>query len=365
MKKLAVLSLPLLIMLVQCSKIIEEQDEFATITFFVGEVKKNDADVQIGDILKENDVILTGANSSCDLKIGDSMIRIKENSKLLVSQILRKEKTENVMLGLDVGKMLCRPKKLMKNESFFIKTPTAVAGVRGTLFTVEADKKKTTRIKVYNGKVSVARRIETLEKKVGVDRIVESGSSLEQNQKVVITEAETKAAEVKVEKAIAALSRSGSVDEESLLRKARPEIAVDKKNVSKFKAEDFTREKEEIIAVERKTPEVVKAIRKIIRREKEEPMPDGSLLVTRYDFYFIKNGKVEGEWKVIGEPVTHEDKIYIASRDYVFCASVEGPLRWRRKIQSDGKIELRDNSLSITTPEGRKKLDLKTGEFIE
>lgn len=350
---------------VTCSKIIEEQEEFATITFFVGEVKKNGGDVQIGDILKENDLILTGANSSCDLRIGDSMVRVKENSKLLVSQILRNEKTENVVLGLDVGKMLCRPKKLMKNESFLIRTPTAVAGVRGTLFTVEADKKKTTRIKVYNGKVSVARRIETLEKKVGVERIVEGGSSLEQNEKVVITEEETKAAEAKVEKAIAALSKSGTVDEESLLRKARPEIAIDKKSVKKFKAEEFTREKEEIIAVERKTPEVVKAIRKIIRREKEEPMPDGSLLVTRYDFYFIKNGKVEGEWKVIGEPVTHEDKIYIASRDYVFCASVEGPLRWRRKIQSDGKIELRENSLNINTPEGRKKLDLKTGEFIE
>ncbi len=365
MRKLVAVSLPLLIILVNCSKIIEEQEEFATITFFVGEVKKNNADVQIGDILKENDMILTGANSSCDLKIGDSMIRIKENSKLLVSQILRKEKTENVMLGLDVGKMLCKPKKLMKNESFLIKTPTAVAGVRGTLFTVEADKKKTTRIKVYNGKVSVARRIETLEKRVGVERIVEGASSLEKNEKVVITEAETKVAEMKVEKTIAALSRRGPVDEETLLRKARPDIAVDKKNVSTFKAEEFTREKEEIIAVERKTPEVVKAIRKIIRREKEEPMPDGSLLVTRYDFYFIKNGKVEAEWKVIGEPVTHEDKIYIASRDYVFCASVEGPLRWRRKIQSDGKIELRDNSLSVTTPEGRKKLDLKTGEFIE
>jgi hypothetical protein len=213
--------------------------------------------------------------------------------------------------------------------------------------------------------VSVAKRIESLEKRVGMERIAEGGSSLEQNEKVVITAEETKAAEAKVEKAIAALSKSGKLDDESLMKKSRPELALNRRNVGKFKAEDSIREREEIIAVERKTPEVVKAIRKIIRREKEEPMPDGSLLVTRYDFYFIKNGKVEGEWKVIGEPVTHEDKIYIASRDYVFCASVEGPLRWRRKIPNDGKIELKENSLNISTPEGRKKLDLKTGEFVE
>ena len=96
-----------------------------------------------GDVLKENDIITTGIMSSCDIRIGDSIIRIKEKSKVLISQLLKNGNVENITLGLDIGKMLCKPKKLIKSESFLVKTPTAVAGVRGTQFSVEADIKKT------------------------------------------------------------------------------------------------------------------------------------------------------------------------------------------------------------------------------
>ncbi len=142
-----------------CSK---AADEYATVMFFIGDVKINDASIDIGAIIKENDRLVTAGQSSCDLKIGDSIIRIKENSKVLISQLMRKGAVENTALGLDVGKMLCKPKKLMKEESFLVKTPTAVAGVRGTKFTVEADTMKTTRIKVYDGRVKVIKRVEKL-----------------------------------------------------------------------------------------------------------------------------------------------------------------------------------------------------------
>ncbi|MCX7677933.1 MAG: FecR domain-containing protein [Spirochaetes bacterium] len=344
---------------------LEEVDEFAIISFFMGEVKKNDIQVNIGDILKENDVIVTGKNSFCDLKIGSSMIRVKENSTLHLSRILRKESAENTLLRLDVGKLLCKPKKLAKNESFIVTTPTVVAGVRGTLFAVEADVKKTTRIKVYRGSVKVSLRIEPMETKLGIERIYEDGSTLEQNERAIITEDEVKAAESKIEKEIALLSNKKILDEDILLQKIRSYIVLEKRNIQKFRPEDFVKEQEDLIAVESRSPEIMKAIRKVIRRERDEPMPDGSLLITRYDFYLIKNGKVEGEWKIIGEPVQWRDRIYIASKDYVFCASVDGPLRWRRKIKNNGRVELKENNLIVNTPEGAKKLDLISGAIIE
>jgi hypothetical protein len=349
-----------------CSRVMDQPDEFASITFFVGDVKKNSADVQIGELLNEKDVILTGQNASCDIKIGESMIRIKENSRFLVTQILRQNNTENVTLGLDVGKMLCRPKKLMKNESFMVRTPTAVAGVRGTLFTVEADKMKTTRIKVFNGKVSVVRRIDKLEQQVGIERIIDEASPVLQNEKVVITAAEVQAVEKKVEKVLEASSRGGAaIDNARVIQQVKGDVTVGKKEVQTFKVQEFRDEEQEIINVQQKSPEVITAIRKAVKREGKAPMPDGSLLVTRHDIYFIKNGKVEGEWKVVNAPVRLNENIYIASRDYVFCASIEGPVKWRKKMSTDGKIELKENELFVYSREGVKKLDLRTGETLE
>ena len=68
----------------------------------------------------------------------------------------------------------------------------------------------------------------------------------------------------------------------------------------------------------------------MMRLEREKPKPDGRLLITRYEIYFIKNGKVLWEGKVLQQPVRMNDKIFIASGDYVYCASADGPVLWRK-----------------------------------
>ena len=339
-------------------------EEHATIAFFVGDVKKNSTDIQIGEALKESDIILTGINSSCDIKIGESMIRIKENSKLIISQLLNREKADNVVLGLDVGKMLCRPKKLLKNENFYVRTPTAVAGVRGTVFSVEADAKKTTRIKVFKGSVNVVKRVDSLEKKVGVEKMLESTTPLNRNQRVVITEEEVRKAEVIVDKALASGEKT-SANDQQIVNQVKDHISVGKKDIVQFSVGDFRNESDEIIEVSQRTPEVIKQIRKAVRREAKAPMPDGSLLVTRHDIYFIKNGKVEGEWKVINAPLHRGETIYVASSDYVFCASIEGSVKWRKRMPTEGKLEIKPDGLYVHAKEGVKKLDYLTGESLE
>jgi hypothetical protein len=340
-----------------CSK--EKVDEYAMITFMIGDVKKNNLSVGIGDIIKEKDVILTAEDSFCDVKIGSSIIRIKEKSRVIVSNLLRSNNLESTELGLNVGKMLCKPKKLLKSESFVVKTPTAVAGVRGTKFTVEADKMRTTRIKVFDGKVKVAKRIKQFEG--STQKVLELAPVVADEKKVIITEAEVK----KVEKAADKLIKDGSAKELAVvITRLKNDVVVSKAAITGFKVADFAKENKEIIAIQPKPKAVIKQIIRVIQQEKELPKPDGRLLVTRYEIYFIKNGKVLWEGTVVESPIKMDNRIYIASGDYVFCASDDGPVLWRKKINNDGKLKIENNELSVFSRGQATKLDLETGEKL-
>lgn len=341
-----------------CAKV---EEDYAMISFFIGEVKKNKADIEIGSAIKENDRLTTGAQSSCDVKIGSSIIRIKENSDVVISSLMKQGNIENTALGLSVGKMLCKPRKLMKSESFLVKTPTAVAGVRGTKFTVEADTNKTTRIKVYDGKVKVIKRVAKLEDKM--QQIIEEAPAVSEKEKVVITEKEMKQAEKKVDEILTRNAEKGvEVSVVKIVEQVKNDVVVAKKEIQTFKIEDFKQEKSEMITVEEKPKEVIKKIAEIIKTEKEKPKPDGRLLVTRYDIYFIKNGKVLWEGKVINAPVRKDNNLYIASGDYVYCASSDGPVLWRKNIENDGKLEIRNNKVVINSKGAEKLLDPETGQ---
>lgn len=341
-----------------CTK--QQIDDYASIAFSIGEVKKNGQPVNIGDILNQNDIIETGTMSSCDIKIGDSMIRIKENSKAILAQLLRKDGLENTTLGLDVGKMICKPKKLLKNESFLVKTPTAVAGVRGTNFSVEADAQKTTRIKVFDGKVAVVKRVEAVEEHI--DKIIEAAPAVEEKEKVVITADDVKKAEKKIEEVMKKEGEATPEAIEKVVAAAKEEVVVKKEEVQKFKPEDFKEEKQEIIKIEEKPKEVVKEIAKVVKKTRQIPQPEGQLLVTRYEIYFVKNGRVEWEGKVINPPTKTEDKIYIASGDYIFCAKLDGTVLWRKKLANDGKVELEGEKVAVYAGGQKKLLDKLTGE---
>jgi len=106
-----------------------------------------------GDNLAVNDVITTGKKAVADLLYGKSgVIRISENSNLIVSSIADKSNNDTTMT-MNNGKVLCTLAKL-KGTGFKVKTPTAVASVRGTSFTVLSDKKGA-KLSVVKGTVAV------------------------------------------------------------------------------------------------------------------------------------------------------------------------------------------------------------------
>ncbi|HOO70376.1 MAG TPA: FecR domain-containing protein [Spirochaetota bacterium] len=344
-----------------CSK--QTAEEYAMITFMIGEVTKNNVSVAIGDVINEKDVVQTAPDSFCDVKIGQSIIRIKEKSKVVMAKLLFDKNIESTQLGLDVGKMLCKPKKLLKSEKFIVKTPTAVAGVRGTQFIVEADKVKTTRIKVYDGKVQVAKRIMKFDN--NVEQVLDVAPVLEEKEKVIITVSDVKKAEKDVERVLdIEAKKGGEIEISALIEQSKNAIVVSEKNIETFAPADFAKENKEIIEVTEKPQEVITKIVKVIKEEKAEPKPDGRLLITRYEIYFIKNGSVMWEGKVVDNPIHHDGKVYIASGKYVFCATTDGPVLWRKNIDNDGKFELRENKLFVSAEGKEITLDIETGQKL-
>jgi len=130
---------------------------FFKIQFIIGDVKisgtSGSREAKTGDNIGISESILTGKKSVADLVFGASgVIRINENSRIAVKSIADKN-TDDTVLDMDKGRVYVTLGKL-KGKEFRVKTPTAVASVRGTSFTVVADNKGS-KLSVAKGTVTV------------------------------------------------------------------------------------------------------------------------------------------------------------------------------------------------------------------
>jgi len=88
----------------------------------------------LGTILKAGDIIDVAKNSQVSIELnGTGLLKISERTRFQIPRAEEaKEKTSKVTLFF--GGLWVKAQKLLKGESFEIKTPTATAGVRGTEF---------------------------------------------------------------------------------------------------------------------------------------------------------------------------------------------------------------------------------------
>lgn len=111
----------------------------ATVTFVVGKVWITRADGKatlagIKDVIQKDDVLKTEPDSRVMLHIGaGTVVKIEPNSVVKMSSLLENGRTH---LQLNTGTILTKLKSLKKNESYEIRTHTAVAAVRGTEFSI-------------------------------------------------------------------------------------------------------------------------------------------------------------------------------------------------------------------------------------
>jgi hypothetical protein len=109
--------------------------------------------IEASNFVMKGDTIRTGEASAVDLEFPNgALLRVKERTTISINSILSQEDTQ-VEIALNRGKIFSKIKnKLKDKESFRIKTPTMVAGVRGTEFSVSED--EIPKIMVLEGEVS-------------------------------------------------------------------------------------------------------------------------------------------------------------------------------------------------------------------
>jgi len=134
----------------------------AMCTFVAGDatLQRNGAtrDLIPGTDVQPGDIVITGSNSMVDLGIsGRFRMRIREGSRIQLPGLQVNENGNLVVNGnMQHGKVMLSMQKLAKGDSAYIQTPTSVAGVRGTTFSVAVDSKKNVTVKVLEGKVQLS-----------------------------------------------------------------------------------------------------------------------------------------------------------------------------------------------------------------
>jgi len=113
-----------------------------------------------GDRLSREHEVKVGEKSRLELRFPDNTVmRLSERSTLKLSEISYNKETgsKNIKVGLSLGKMWAKVKKLVTSDSMVeVKTVNAVAGVRGTVYRVDVEEDKSAMVKVYDGSVYVA-----------------------------------------------------------------------------------------------------------------------------------------------------------------------------------------------------------------
>ncbi len=126
-------------------------------------IKRADSTIvpTIGMVIQDDDTIIANDSSQAEVLYSDSStLYIDENSRISTSGI------EERSVFISIGRVWAKIKKLMKGESFEIKSPLSVSGVIGTEFEVSYINDES-QIKVVDGKVT------TQDKQTGQEVILE------------------------------------------------------------------------------------------------------------------------------------------------------------------------------------------------
>lgn len=123
----------------------QKDTAMAAVTFVSGELRliRNDSEnkVTIGERLNRNDIIETGSNSSADIAIkGLGILKVGADTRLVMETLEKSGASFKARVHLNHGNVVSVIQKADSNSDYEVATPTAVAGVRGTIFMTEVEK---------------------------------------------------------------------------------------------------------------------------------------------------------------------------------------------------------------------------------
>jgi len=160
MRKAYIVLIPLIVLSLYCKKKAPIERE-GVVNFLAGTVHiiegSNKIAAKVGDVIKKGMRIETGDKSFADIYFDENAIKILENSVVNIAEleVNAQEGSESSRFYVDKGRLFSKiVKKLSKNDSFIVATPTASASVRGTEFLVAEEKGKGL-VACLNGRVEV------------------------------------------------------------------------------------------------------------------------------------------------------------------------------------------------------------------
>jgi outer membrane protein assembly factor BamB len=133
--------------------------DHALITFLTGDawLERDGEEIfaDIGDYLEPGNS-LTVDSGYVEMQVGSiGTVRVQENSTIRLDDIVLSTTGSSVDLRVVSGSVLNRVERLAGNDSYEVRTETAVMGVRGTQFGVNVDPDTGTRVAVREGRVAV------------------------------------------------------------------------------------------------------------------------------------------------------------------------------------------------------------------
>jgi hypothetical protein len=136
--------------------------------------------VYLGTFIKSGTTLKTEDNSRCTVQINDSvLIKLDANTVFTFTDILSINNLggNSTRLNLIKGKSFFKISKLLKdNDSFQVRTPTAIAGVRGTEFLLDTSHRGKDLLAVSKGKVFIRPKIDAVDN--GTNNLDETVSKL-------------------------------------------------------------------------------------------------------------------------------------------------------------------------------------------
>ena len=108
--------------------------------------------------VEQGDVLTTAARARVEVTLGDkSVLRIGPNSELIIEDAEVKDDSRKIDTKLVLGSAWAKVSTALGGDNKFeVTTDRAVAGVRGTVFRVDAKKDKAVVVSVFSGAVAVA-----------------------------------------------------------------------------------------------------------------------------------------------------------------------------------------------------------------
>ncbi|MCP4631696.1 MAG: FecR domain-containing protein [candidate division Zixibacteria bacterium] len=142
---------------------VNASDDKAKLTFYLGDVhtridsENNWGQAKLQQILSTGYELKTGIESRAEITFTNKgIVRVGEKSLYVLNDLSQEEGAGEIEGSLFKGRIWANVKKITgKEDKFNIRTTTAVAAVRGTVFRIDVLTDSTTELYVYKGAVEV------------------------------------------------------------------------------------------------------------------------------------------------------------------------------------------------------------------